>query len=93
MSEYVAVICKNCGNCEVYTKENYLKKLYLYCNSCGNGRTQDSVIDFIKAMKRDFEYIGLDRFLKEGLFDYYGEKIGKSVDKGFEVIKLKSDIE
>ena len=44
-------------------------------------------------MKRDFEYIGLDRFLKEGLFDYYGKIIGTSVDKGFEVVKLKTDID
>lgn len=92
MQEYVAIICKNCGNCEVYTLENFKKINHTHC-ACGNGRLQHSSVDYANAMKRDFEYIGLERFLKEGLFDYYGEKIGKSADKGFEVIKLKTDIE
>lgn len=92
MSEYVAIICKNCGNTQCYTVDDYKKKTSLRCDSCGNGRLPTSIADYTKSMRRDFEYLGLDNFLKEGLFDYYGNMIGKSVEKGFEVVKLKTDI-
>lgn len=92
MSEYVAIICKNCGKTQLYTTDNYKKMTSLRCDSCGNGRLPNSIVDYTRAMRRDFEYIGLDNFLKEGLLDYYGDMIGKSANKGFEVVKLKTDI-
>ena len=92
MSEYVAVICKNCGNTQLYTADNYKKMTSLRCDRCSNGRNSDSITGYIRAMRRDAEYIGLDNFLKEGLLDYYGDMIGKSANKGFEVVKLKTDI-
>lgn len=93
MSEYVAVICKNCGNIQCYKIEDYKNKKHLSCDSCGNGRVSNDMYSILKGMQNDFEILGVTTFKSEGLFDYYRDLVNKSVDKGFEVIKLKTDIE
>lgn len=93
MQEYVAVVCKNCGNIQCYKIEDYKNKKHLSCDSCGNGRVSNDMYSILKGMQNDFEILGVTTFKSEGLFDYYRDLVNKSVDKGFEVIKLKTDIE
>ena len=93
MSEYVAVICKNCGNIQCYKIEDYKNKKHLRCDGCGKGRGSNDMHSILKGMQNDFEILGVTTFKSEGLFDYYRDLVNKSVDKGFEVIKLKTDIE
>lgn len=93
MQEYVAVVCKNCGNIQCYRIEDYKNKKHLSCDSCGNGRVSNDMYSILKGMQNDFEILGVTTFKSEGLFDYYRDLVNKSVDKGFEVIKLKTDIE
>ena len=93
MQEYVAIICKNCSNIQCYEIEDYKKKTHLSCDNCGNGRVANNMHSILKGMQNDFEILGLNNFKSEGLFDYYRNQVNKSVDKGFEIVKLKSNID
>lgn len=92
MQEYVAVICKNCGNIQCYKIEDYKNKKHLSCDSCGNGRVSNDMYSILKGMQNDFEILGVTTFKSEGLFDYYRDLVNKSVDRGFEIVKLKSGV-
>ena len=93
MQEYVAVVCKNCGNIQCYRIEDYKNKKHLSCDSCGNGRVSNDMHSILKGMQNDFEILGIDNFKSEGLFDYYSKQVNQSVDKGFEIVKLKSNVD
>ena len=91
MSKYVMVICKNCGEIQLYTEEYYnlhYKKSNFEC-VCGNGRLNIGMKEILKALKNDFENEGLNEFKERKNFQVYKGIIKKIFDKGFEILKVE----
>ena len=96
-NKYVLIICRNCGNITGFTEEYYNNKIKgnrkhkNTCTKCGNGRVIDSMKEITDNLKEIFSVEGLTKFKADDKFHYYEERIRKSVDKGFEILKVESD--
>lgn len=97
-NKYVLVICRNCGDIQCYTEEYYNLKFkgnrhHKHTCLCGNGRCLDSMKNITDNIKEIFKVDGLTKFKADGEFKYYEQRIRKTVDKGFEIVKVESEKE
>ena len=96
MNKYVMIICRNCGNIQCFTEEHYNKhmknnKHYKNACICGNGRCVNNMKSITDNIKEIFKVNGLTKFKANDEFQYYASRVRKTIDKGFEIVKVESD--
>ena len=95
--KYVLVICRNCGNIQCYTEEYYNLRIKgnkhhkHSCQKCHNGQLNVGMKEIISNMKDVFKASGFTDFKNRNEFELYASLIRKTVDKGFEIVKVESD--
>lgn len=98
-NKYVMIICRNCGDIQCYTEEYYNLKMKgnkhrkHSCTNCGNGKLNVGMKEIINGLKEDFKNKGLTQFKEEHEFQVFEGLIKKTIDKGFEIVKVESDKE